>query len=76
MNVWQRTIRIVLSALLANLVASLIGLNNPYSAGIIAILTVLNTRQKTMDRAKQYLISIILACTVATVSFLMFGVSL
>lgn len=76
MNVWQRTIRIVLSALLANLVASLIGLNNPYSAGIIAILTVLNTRQKTMDRAKQYLISIILAFTVATVIFLIFGFSI
>ena len=54
MSVFQRTIRITVSALLANFVAMLIGLENPYAAGIIAILAVLNTRKETLDRVKEY----------------------
>lgn len=76
MSVLQRTIRITLSSLLANAVAILIGLENPYAAGIIAILAVLNTRKETLERAKEYFISTILAFTIATVVFLIFGFSM
>ena len=76
MSVLQRTIRITLSSLLANLVATLIGLQNPYAAGIIAILAVLNTRKETLDRAKEYFISTVLAFTIATIVFLIFGFSM
>lgn len=76
MSVLQRTIRITLSSLLANLVAMLIGLQNPYAAGIIAILAVLNTRKETLERAKEYFISTVLAFTIATAVFLMFGFSM
>lgn len=76
MSVLQRAIRITLSSLLANLVAMLIGLQNPYAAGIIAILAVLNTRKETLERAKEYFISTVLAFTIATVVFLIFGFSM
>lgn len=76
MSVLQRTIRITLSSLLANLVAFLIGLQNPYATGIIAILAVLNTRKETMQRAKEYSISTVLAFSIATVIFLVFGFSI
>lgn len=76
MSVLQRTIRITLSSLFANLVAMYIGLENPYAAGIIAILAVLNTRKETMDRAKEYFISTVLAFTIATAVFLIFGYSI
>ena len=76
MSVLQRTIRITLSSLLANLVAMLIGLQNPYAAGIIAILAVLNTRKETLERAKEYFISTVLAFTIATAVFLIFGFSM
>lgn len=76
MSVLQRTIRITLSSLLANLVAMLIGLQNPYAAGIIAILAVLNTRKETLERAKEYFISTVLAFTIATAVFLLFGFSM
>ncbi len=76
MSVLQRTIRITLSSLLANLVAILIGLQNPYAAGIIAILAVLNTRKETLKRAKEYFISTVLAFTIATMVFLIFGFSI
>lgn len=76
MSVLQRTIRITVSSLLANLVAVLLNLQNPYAAGIIAILAVLNTRQKTFDRAKEYFISTVTAFTIATIIFLVFGYSI
>lgn len=76
MSVLQRTIRITLSSLLANWGAMLIGLQNPYAAGIIAILAVLNTRKETLERAKEYFISTVLAFTIATAVFLIFGFSM
>lgn len=76
MNVFQRTIRITVSALLANFVAMLIGLENPYAAGIIAILAVLNTRKETFDRVKEYSGSTILAFAIATAVFYIFGYSI
>ncbi len=76
MSVFQRTIRITVSALLANFVAMLIGLENPYAAGIIAILAVLNTRKETFDRVKEYSGSTILAFAIATAVFYIFGYSI
>lgn len=76
MSVFQRTIRITVSALLANFVAMLIGLENPYAAGIIAILAVLNTRKETFDRVKEYSGSTILAFAIATGVFYIFGYSI
>lgn len=75
MSVLQRTIRITLSALFANIVAFWIGLENPYAAGIIAILAVLNTRKETIDRVKEYSLSTITAFAIATIVFLIFGFS-
>lgn len=76
MSVFQRTIRITLSSLFANLVAVLLNLENPYAAGIIALLAVLNTRQETLDRAKEYFISTVMAFIIATIIFLTFGYSI
>ena len=76
MSVFQRTIRKTVSALLANFVAMLIGLENPYAAGIIAILAVLNTRKETFDRVKEYSGSTILAFAIATAVFYIFGYSI
>ena len=76
MSVFQRTIRITVSALLANFVAMLIGLENPYAAGIIAILAVLNTRKETFDRVKEYSGSTILAFAIAIGVFYIFGYSI
>lgn len=75
MNLTQRTIRISVSAVLAIMVATFINLQNPLAAGIIAILTVLNTRLQTVQRALQYLLSTILAFTIATIIFLIFDFS-
>ena len=75
MSVLQRTIRITLSALFANIVAFWIGLENPYATGIIAILAALNTRKETIDRVKEYSLSTITAFAIATVVFLIFDFS-
>lgn len=75
MNLAQRTIRISVSAMLAIMVAMFINLQNPLAAGIIAILAVLNTRLETLKRASEYLLSTVLAFTIATIIFLIFNFS-
>lgn len=75
MSLTQRTIRITVSAMISIIIAMFIGLENPLAAGIIAILTVLNTRLETFQRAVEYLMSTILAFAIATVIFLIFGFS-
>ncbi len=75
MSLTLRTIRIAVSAMLAIMVATYIGLENPLAAGIIAILAVLNTRLQTIQRAFEYLFSTLLAFAIATVIFLVFDFS-
>ena len=61
MSLTLRTIRISVSAMLAIMVAMIIGVENPLAAGIIAILAVLNTRLQTVKRAFEYFFSTILS---------------
>ena len=75
MSLTLRTIRISVSAMLAIMVAMIIGVENPLAAGIIAILAVLNTRLQTVKRAFEYFFSTILAFTIATAIFLIFDFS-
>lgn len=70
-----RTLKISLSALLAILLASLFGLLNPLSAGIIAILSVLDTAKASIDTAWQRVISTLLALGTATIVFNLLGYS-
>lgn len=70
-----RTIKISLSALLATLLAALFGLLNPLSAGIIAILSVLDTARSSISTAQQRLISTLLALGTATLVFNLLGYS-
>ncbi len=75
MNLTQRTIRIAISAVLSVLVATYLGLENPLSAGIIAILGVLDTRLETIQNALKMFFSLLLAFVVATIIFLVFDFS-
>lgn len=75
MNLTQRTIRIAISAVLSVLVATYLGLENPLSAGIIAILGVLDTRLETIQNALKMFLSLLLAFVVATIIFLVFDFS-
>lgn len=75
MSLTQRTIRITLAALFSIIIANLIGLENSMSAGIIAILSILDTRLETVKTALARLLSTLLAFTIATIIFLAFGFS-
>lgn len=75
MSLPQRTIRITLAALFSIIIADLIGLENSMAAGIIAILSILDTRLETVKTAFARLLSTLLAFGVATVVFLIFGFS-
>lgn len=65
MNKIERTIKITIATLVAIVIASYLHLNNASSAGIIAILSVLETKQSTLKVALQRLLAFILAFSIA-----------
>lgn len=75
MRLLERTIKIVLAAYFAIILAHSIGLAYSSSAGIIAILSILDSRKTTFKVAWQRLFSVLLAFIIATIAFLVFGYS-
>ena len=76
MNILQRTIKIVGATLLATFLAQIMGLEFATAAGVIAILSILDTRRATLKVAWQRLLSTLLALALASVSFSLLGFNL
>ncbi len=66
MSTLQRTVKLILAAILAYFLADNLGLLYPTSASIIAILSLMDTRRSTLKLAGQRLVSTLLALTIAT----------
>ena len=73
MSLSLRTIKISLSAFIAILLSNLIGLDYAVSAGIIAILSVLDTNKSSLLTAGKRVLSTILALTIAAIVFSILG---
>lgn len=73
MPIIERTIKLVLAAVLATYVADWLGLTYATSAGIVAILSVLDTRKSSFKMAQGRLCSTLLALILASLSFSLFG---
>ncbi len=65
----MRTIKTALGATLAILVAQALGLKYALSAGIITVLSVQNTKQKSVEIAKLRLYSTVLALLLSGILF-------
>ena len=76
MPLLQRTIKLALATCLAAALAAFLGLNNAISAGIIAILSVSDTRRSTIKLARNRLLSTILALAIGSLSFILLGFNL
>lgn len=76
MSLLQRTIKLVLATVIAIWLADLFGLVYTTSAGIIAILSVLDTRRSSFKIARQRFFSALLAMTIASALFAIFGYNL
>ena len=76
MNILQRTIKIVGATLLATRLAQILGLEFATAAGVIAILSILDTRRATLKVAWQRLLSTLLALALASISFSLLGFNL
>lgn len=76
MSIVQRTIKIVLAALASILLAQLLNLHNPLAAGIVAILSVLDTRKASMNTAIARFLSTLLAFSIASLMFYFLGFTL
>ncbi|MBM7641830.1 aromatic acid exporter family protein [Streptococcus loxodontisalivarius] len=76
MSLLQRTIKLVLATVLSIAIANWLGLHYASSAGIIALLSVMDTRQSTMQIAWQRFLSVLLAFLIAIVLFSLLGYQL
>lgn len=75
MTLIQRTIKIVLATVMAIWIAQAFHLQNPYAAGVVAILSVLDTRRDTLKTAMARFLSTILAFAIGSAVFALIGYS-
>jgi len=75
MTIKLKTIKIVLATLISIVIAQLLSLEYPLAAGIIAILSVLDTKKESITTAFQRLASTLVAFFIASVIFYLFGFS-
>lgn len=71
--VGYRTLKTAVGAALAIFISQLLGLSYAANSGIIVILSVQNTKQKSRDMAKQRFIATILALAIGTLVFSVIG---
>lgn len=76
MSLTLRTIKLVIATVLAIYLAEQMGLSYASSAGIIAILSILDTRKSSFKMARNRLYSILLALGLATTCFFLLGFEL
>ena len=68
-----RVIKTSIGAALAIVLAQALGLQYPYAAAIITILSIQDTKRKSLDVVKQRLIATALSLVIGSLMFLMFG---
>ncbi|HFI0462071.1 TPA: aromatic acid exporter family protein [Streptococcus suis] len=73
MSLSLRTIKLILATVLAIYLATALDLSYATAAGIIAILSVLDTRKSSFKMARNRLFSTLLALTIAVLTFALFG---
>ncbi|CYU75368.1 aromatic acid exporter family protein [Streptococcus suis] len=73
MSLSLRTIKLIFATVLAIYLATALGLSYATAAGIIAILSVLDTRKSSFKMARNRLFSTLLALTIAILTFALFG---
>ncbi|CYV89740.1 aromatic acid exporter family protein [Streptococcus suis] len=73
MSLSLRTIKLIFATILAIYLATALGLSYATAAGIIAILSVLDTRKSSFKMARNRLFSTLLALTIAVLTFALFG---
>ena len=76
MPLLHRTIKLMLATCLAVLIANSLGLAYSTSAGIIAILSVTDTRRSTVRLARDRFLSTLLALTIGSLTLNFFGFNL
>lgn len=69
MNLLERTLKMTFATLLAILLAQVLQLSNAYAAGIIAILSLLDTKLDTLRFATSRILSMIIAFIIAWIIF-------
>lgn len=74
MPLFQRTIKLTLATCLAAALAYALGLTYAISAGVIAILSISDTRRSTIKQAYQRFMSTLLALAIGSLAFSFFWI--
>lgn len=75
-EIFYRTLKITIAVIISVLLAQLLNLTNPLTAGIIAILSVIDTRTATIETVIARTLSTVLAFAIASLSFTLIGFNL
>ncbi|MDH6365189.1 uncharacterized membrane protein YgaE (UPF0421/DUF939 family) [Enterococcus sp. PF1-24] len=73
MHIGLRTIKTAVSATLAILLANFLQLSNPTSAGIIAVLSLTNTKRSSIETGVNRLVALALATLISSLCFTILG---
>ncbi len=73
MPLLQRMIKISIATVLATLLSNYLGLMNPLSSGIIALLTVVDSRTASLKRGFSYLFAAVIGFSIASLTLYLFG---
>lgn len=76
MSIFERTVKLVLAACLSIWIAQFFQLHYATSAGVIAILGVLDTRRSSLNVAVKRFLSVLLAFVIATIVYFVLGYSI
>ena len=74
MPLFQRTIKLTLATCLAAALAYALGLTYAISAGVIAVLSISDTRRSTIKQAYQRFMSTLLALAIGSLAFFLFRI--
>ena len=76
MNLFQRTMKLTVATIVATVIAMQLGMANASVAGVIALLSVFDTRRASLDVAIRRVVAAVLAFMIAVGSFTMVGYTL
>lgn len=76
MSIFQKSVKVILVIWLAIQLATFFGLQYPSSAGIIGLLSLLDTRRSTLITAKRRILSMTSAILAAIICFSLFGLNI
>lgn len=73
LNIWVRTAKLAFVFIIATIISMVVQLENATAAGIIGLLTILDTRTATLEKSWAYLVATLLAFIISSIFYTLIG---